>query len=105
MAAQALITRQSSQLLAYGLLFGGSAIVGKLVIDALLADVGDARARRSFIGPIQETPRIPKSPSPTFGDAVRIIAMGVSVYSMLADLPTLIAEWGKVQATVTELTK
>lgn len=103
--AAPLISPQSSQLVAYGLLFGGSAIVGKLVIDALLDDVNTARDRRNFIGPIREAPRAMKSPSPTFGDAVRIIAMGVSVYSMIADLPTLIAEWGKVQATVTKLTQ
>ncbi len=96
----------TSQLIGYGLLLGGAAVAGKLVIDALVSDMDRAKARREFIGPVYEPP---KASSPAvhvkLSDVVRFMAMCASVYSLLADLPTLVGEFGKVEATVKELTR
>lgn len=86
---------------------GGAAVVGKLMIDGLVGDMSAAKERREFIGPVYEAPiyasQVPKRVK--INDAVKFVAMCVSVYSILADLPTLVSEFGQVQATVKELTK
>jgi hypothetical protein len=95
----------TEQLIAYGLLLGGAAVVGKLMIDGLVGDMDAAKARREFIGPIYQPPPGPKDVHVKLSDVVRFLAMGVSIYSILADLPTLVSEWGAVQAEVQNLVK
>ena len=95
----------TSQLIAYGLLLGGAAVVGKLMIDGLVGDMDAAKARREFIGPIYEPPKPPKDMHVRLSDVVRFVAMGVSVYSILADLPTLVSEWGQVESQIQALVK
>lgn len=91
----------TSQLIAYGLLLGGAGIAGKLVIDALVGDMDAAKARRQFIGPIFEPPKASSPPGHVaLSDVVRFVAMIASAYSVLADLPTLVSQFGQVQATV-----
>lgn len=106
-AASPLVTPQTAQLIGYGLLFGGAAIAGKLVIDALMGDVDSAKARRNFIGPIRQKPRYDgdKTGHEKVSDVVRYVAMGVSIYSMLSEFPALVKQWGVVEATVKELSK
>lgn len=95
----------TQQLIGYGLLLGGAAVVGKLMIDGLVGDMDRAKARREFIGPIYEPPAPPKTVHVKLSDCVRFVAMCASVYSILADLPDLVSEWGQVQATVEGLIK
>lgn len=106
-ASTTLVTPQSAALIGYGLLFGGAAIAGKLVIDALMDDVDSAKARRNFIGPIRQKARYDgdKTVHEKARDVVRYLAMGVSIYSMMSELPKLIQQWGIVEGTVRELTK
>lgn len=99
------ISQGTQTLIGYGLLFGGAIVAGKLVIDALVTDVNAAKERRAFIGPIQEAPPPPKDIHVGLSDCVRFVAMCVSVYSIIADAPSLIAEWGQVQSTVQGLVK
>ncbi len=104
--ATSTIRSPHAQLFGYGLLFGGAAICGKLMIDALVGDMDAAKTRREFIGPVEEK-RAASSPAlhGTLSDLVRFFALGFSVYSMLAEAPKLVSQWGQVQATVRELTK
>jgi hypothetical protein len=99
------ISRGTEQLIGYGLLLGGAAVVGKLMIDGLVGDMGAAKARKAFIGPIQESPPPPRDAHVKLGDCVRFVAMCASVYSILAELPTLVSQWGQVQSTVEKLVK
>ena len=101
-----LLTKQTGALIAYGLIFGASAVVGKILIDNFVGDVQDAKARREFIGPVQEAPRGKADQIHVrLSDVVRFVAMGVSVYSTLAGFPELLDQWAKVQASATELIK
>jgi len=95
----------TQQLIAYGLLLGGATVIGKLMIDGLVGDLDAAKERREFIGPIYEPPAQPKDIHVKLSDVVRFLAMGVSIYSILADLPTLVSEWGRVEAQVERLVK
>lgn len=104
MATQPL-SPQTTQLIAYGLLMGGAAVVGKLMIDGLVGDMDAAKARREFIGPIYQAPAQPKDIHVRLSDVVRFVAMGVSIYSMLSDLPSLVSEWGSVEAQLNQLVK
>jgi hypothetical protein len=99
------LSPQTTQLIAYGLLMGGAAVVGKLMIDGLVGDMDAAKARREFIGPIYQAPTEPKNIHVKLSDVVRFLAMGVSIYSILADLPTLVSEWGSVEAQLQEIVK
>lgn len=106
-ASAPLVTPQTGQLIGYGLLLGAAAVGGKLVIDALIEDMDSAKKRKGFIGPIEEKPiyRSQRSGHDKASEVVKVVAMAVSIYSMLAELPTLIKEWGQVQATVRQLTQ
>lgn len=95
----------TQQLIAYGLLIGGAAVVGKLMIDGLVSELDDAKARREFIGPVYQAPAPAKTTHVRLSDAVRFVAMCVSVYSILGELPELVSEWGQVQASVREIIK
>lgn len=99
------ISKGTQELIAYGLLLGGAAVVGKLVIDGLVGDMDRAKARREFIGPVQEAAAPPKTAHVHLSDCVRFVAMCASVYSLIAELPELVSEWGKVEATVEGLIK
>lgn len=99
------ISGGTQQLIAYGLLLGGAAVVGKLMIDGLVGDVDAAKERREFIGPIYESPPPPKNIHVHLSDVVKFVAMGVSVYSIIAQLPTLVSQWGSVEAQVENLVK
>ena len=88
----------TAQLIGYGLLLGGAMVVGKLMIDGLVGDVHAAKERNAFIGPIQQKPM--ESGKVKLSDVVKFGVMCVSIYSTLADLPTLVSEWGQVQANV-----
>lgn len=99
------ISSGTQQLIAYGLLLGGAVVVGKLMIDALVVDMDAAKARKEFIGPIYQAPPPPKDTHVHLSDVVKFLAMGVSIYSIVADLPTLVSEWGAVQAQVERLVK
>lgn len=95
----------SAQLFGYGLLFGGAAIVGKLMIDGLIENMDEAKQRRSFIGPIEQKPVLTPAGHASLSDFVRLAALGFSIYNLLAKGPDLIAQWGQVERTVQELTK
>lgn len=101
-----LVSRGTGELIAYGLVFAGAAIGGKLIIDNLVNDVKDAKARRQFIGPIYEAP---KGRSPEIhvklSDCVRFAAMIASLYSLVAEAPKLVAQWGAVQKNAEDLLK
>lgn len=99
------ISSGTQQLIAYGLLLGGAAVVGKLMIDGLVGDMDAAKARREFIGPVYEPPAQPKDIHVKLSDVVKFLAMAASVYSLLADLPTLVSEWGQVEGQVESLVK
>jgi hypothetical protein len=99
------ISKGTQTLIAYGLLLGGAAVAGKLVIDALVGDMDRAKARREFIGPIEEATAAPKTVHVHLSDCVRFVAMCASVYSLLAELPTLVQQWGQVESTVEGLVK
>jgi hypothetical protein len=101
-----LFNQQTSTLIAYGLIFGSSAVVGKILIDNFVSDTKFAKGRREFIGPIYEPPKGKADQVHVkLSDAVRFVAMGVSVYSMLAQMPELIKQWSAVEATVNNLVK
>lgn len=101
-----LISKQTSTLIAYGLVFGGSAIVGKMIIDNFTSDVRFAKGRREFIGPIYEPPRGKEDKVHVhLSDVVRFAAMAASVYSMLAEAPDLIKQWSQVENTVNQIIK
>lgn len=80
---------------------------GKLVIDALVADMDSAKAKKDFIGPIYEKPyyKSQRSSHDKASEVVKVVAMAASIYSLLADLPQLVKQWGQVQATVKQLTQ
>lgn len=101
-----LVSKSTGQLIGYGLCFAGAAIVGKLMIDNLVGEMDDAKTRREFIGPIQEAPKV-KSPEVhvALSDCVRFGAMIFSIYSMLAQAPKLIEQWGTVQKNAEDLLK
>ncbi len=99
------ISGGTQQLIAYGLLLGGAAVVGKLMIDGLVGDMDAAKARREFIGPIYESPPPPRDLHVKLSDVVRFVAMGVSVYSIIAQLPTLVSQWGAFEAQAESLVK
>lgn len=99
------ISASTEQLIAYGLLLGGAAVVGKLMIDGLVGDMDAAKARREFIGPVWEPPKEPKDVHVRLSDVVRFLAAGVSLYSMIANLPELVSEFGQVESTVQNLVK
>lgn len=106
MPAPPLIAPQTAQLVGYGLIFGAAAITGKLMIDGLVGDMDAARAKRSFIGPVYQAPKktaAQKSTHEHLSDAVRFVAMVVSAYSMVAELPKLVAQWGNVEAQISHL--
>lgn len=101
-----LISKQTSTLITYGLVFGASAIVGKILIDNFVGDVKYAKERREFIGPVYEPPKQKgDSLHVHLSDVVRFTAMAVSVYSMLAEAPTLIQQWSQVENTVNQIIK
>lgn len=102
-----LVTRQTSQLIGYGLLLGAAAVGGKLVIDALVDDMDAAKDKKGFIGPIYEKPyyKSQRSKHETASEVVKVVAMAASIYSLLAELPALIKQWGQVQATVRQITQ
>lgn len=107
-APSTLISPQAAELVGYGLIFGAAAITGKLMIDGLVGDMAAARAKREFIGPVYQTPKktsADKSTHEHLSDTVRFVAMVVSAYSMLAELPKLVAQWGAVEAQVSQLKK
>lgn len=106
-APSPLVTPQTGQLIGYGLLLGAAAVGGKLVIDALVTDMESAKATKSFIGPIYEKPyyKSQRTKHERASEVVKVVAMAVSVYSLLAELPTLVKQWGQVQATVRQLTQ
>lgn len=99
------ISQGTQQLIGYGLILGGAAVVGKLMIDGLVGDMEAAKARKAFIGPIQEAPPPPRDVHVKLSDCVRFVAMCASAYSILAELPTLVSQWGKVQSSVEDLIK
>ena len=80
---------------------------GELEIDALIVDMDAAEAKRGFIGPIEEKPyyKSQRSGHDKASEVVKVVAMAVSIYSLLAELPTLVKQWGQVQATVRQLTQ
>jgi hypothetical protein len=102
-ASTPFISAQSSQLLGYGLLLGGAAVVGKLMIDGLVGDMDAAKARKEFIGPVWEPQADPKEVHVKLGDVVRFVATCVSVYSIIAELPTLVGQFTSVESTVQTL--
>lgn len=104
-SASPIVTPQTGQLIGYGLLLGAAAVGGKLVIDALIDDMDRAKAKKDFIGPIYEKPyyKSQRSGHETASEVVKVVAMAVSIYSMLAELPALVKQWGQVQATVKQL--
>jgi len=99
------LSKGTQQLISYGLLLGGAAVVGKLMIDGLAGDIDAAKARKAFIGPIQESPPPPSDAHVKLSDCVRFVAMCASAYSILAELPALVSQWGQVQSTVEKLVK
>ncbi len=99
------LSKGTQQLIGYGLILGGAAVVGKLMIDGLVGDMDAAKARKAFIGPIQEAPAAAKDSRVKLGDCVRFVAMCASVYSILAELPTLVSQWGQVESTVEQIIK
>lgn len=101
--AAPLISKQNSQLLAYGLAFGGAAIVGMMVIDNFVGEVKDKKARSAFIGPIWEPPKPQNGGHASASEAVKFVAMAVSVYSIIADLPKLVSQWGDVERQIQEV--
>lgn len=104
-ASSPLVTPQTGQLIGYGLLLGAAAVGGKLVIDAMIDDMDSAKSKKGFIGPIEEKPyyKSQRSGHDKASEVVKVVAMAVSIYSMLAELPTLVKQWGQVQATVRQL--
>lgn len=101
-----LITPQTAQLVGYGLIFGAAAITGKLMIDALVGDMDAAKAKREFIGPVYQAPKKKSSDKSThehLSDTVRFVAMVVSAYSMIAELPKLVQQWGAVEAQIKQV--
>lgn len=105
-APSPLISPQTAQLIGYGLIFGAAAITGKLMIDGLVGDMDAAKAKREFIGPVYQaretSPKASadKTTHERLSDAVRFVAMVVSAYSMVAELPKLVAQWGAVEAQI-----
>lgn len=99
------ISPGTQQLIGYGLLLGGAAVVGKLMIDGLVGDMDAAKARKAFIGPIQQSPPPARTVHVRLSDCVRFVAMCVSGYSILAELPQLVQQWGAVEKTVEGLVK
>ena len=97
----------TAQLIGYGLLMGGAAVVGKLMIDGLVGDMDAAKARKA--APAEKMPLAPV-PKPAdihvkLSDVVRFMATAVSLYSLIAELPELIGDWGKIEAQLKDLTK
>lgn len=100
------ISPQTAQLVGYGLLFGTAAITGKLMIDGLVGDMDAARERKAFIGPVYQAPKktsAQKSTHEHLSDTVRFVAMVVSAYSIVAELPKLVAQWGAVEAQLKQI--
>ena len=104
-APSPLVSSGTQQLIAYGLLLGGAAVVGKLMIDGLVGDMDRAKARREFIGPVYEPPAEPKTTHVHLNDVVKFLAAGASLYSLIANLPELVSQWGSVEAQVEHLVK
>lgn len=77
------------------------------MIDALVADMDSAKAKRGFIGPVYEKPyyKSQRTTHDQVSEVVKVVAMAASIYSLLADLPQLVKQWGQVQATVKQLTQ
>jgi hypothetical protein len=99
------ISKGTQELIGYGLLLGGAVVVGKLMIDGLVSEMDIAKARKGFIGPVQEHPVKSPEVHVRLSDCVRFVAMCASVYSIVAELPTLISQWGNVEAEVQTLMK
>jgi len=99
------ISSGTQELIAYGLLLGGAVVVGKLMIDGLVGDMDAAKARREFIGPVYEPPKPPRDLHVQLSDVVKFLAMSASVYSLIAELPTLVSQWGSVEAQIENLVK
>lgn len=95
-----LVTKQTASLVAYGLVLGGAAVVGKLMIDNWVGEVSDKKARSAFIGPIWEPARPKKDGHAHASEAVKFVAMAVSVYSIIAELPKLVSQWGDVERQI-----
>lgn len=77
------------------------------MIDALVADMDTAKEKKDFIGPVYEKPyyKSQRTGHDKLNEVVKVVAMAVSLYSLLADLPQLVKQWGQVQATVKQLTQ
>ncbi len=99
------IDKGTVTLIGYGLLLAGAAAVGKLMIDGLVGDLDAAKERREFIGPVYEPPPEPKTAHVHLSDVVKFLVMCASTYSLVADLPTLVSQWGSVEAQVEQLVK
>ncbi len=108
------ISTATQQLIGYGLLFGGAIVVGKLMIDGLMADMDAAKARKKASADGAAATPPPEKIEPIgkpneihvkLSDVVRFMAMCASVYSLVAELPTLVSEWGAVEAQLKEIAK
>ena len=88
-----------------GLLFAGAVVTGKLVIDGLLADAADAKARREFIGPVWEPKAEPKPQHVQVLDAVRFALSCASFYSLLVNTPELVSAFQALQKNLQEIAK
>lgn len=98
MATPPLVSPATAQLIGYGLVLGGSALVGKILIDNLVGEVNDKKARSAFIGPVWEPVKVKGDPFHAHAsEAVKFVVMAVGVYQVIAKLPELISEWGDVQ--------
>ncbi len=104
---QPLVTPATAQLIGYGLVLGGSVIVGKILIDNFVGEVNDKKARSAFIGPVWEPVKVKGEPfHAKASEAVKFVVMAVSVYQIIAKLPELASQWGDVQkqlATISQL--
>ncbi len=79
-------------------MLGGSALVGKILIDNFVGEVNDKKARSAFIGPIWEAPKQKGDPAHAkASEAVKFVVMAVSVYQLIAKLPELASQWGDVE--------
>jgi hypothetical protein len=99
------IDKGTVELIGYGLLLGGAVVVGKLMIDGLIGDMDAAKQRREFIGPIYEVPAPPRDIHVQLSDVVKFMVTCVSVYSLVSDLPSLVSQWGSIEAQVESLVK
>lgn len=99
----------TAQLIGYGLLMGGAAIVGKLMIDGLVGEMDAAKARKATpaaekVAPLAPVPK-PADIHVKISDVVRFMATAASLYSLIAELPELVSDWGKIEAQLKDLTK